>query len=270
MDNVFVSIGIGLMIGTFGTLIGAGGGFILVPLLLLTEPTLPPDVITAISIAVVALNAISGSVAYARAKRIDYKAGILFSAFTIPGSIIGVFLIKYIPKHIFNIAFGIILIALATYLLSNRTKANNNQEINITGLTSHELTDKDGTTFSYSFNKLYGIIISVLVGFLSPMLGIGGGIIHVPAMVHWLKFPVYIATATSHFILAIMSTVSVIIHFYQGSYSDAHIQAMLLGLSLGVIPGAQLGAFISHRLSTTLIIQVLAVCLALVGIRILF
>ena len=102
------------------------------------------------------------------------------------------------------------------------------------------------------------------------MLGIGGGIIHVPAMVQWLRFPVYIATATSHFILAIMSTVSVAVHIFQGSYNDVHVQKLLLGLCIGVIPGAQLGAFISHKIQTNLIIKILALCLALVALRILF
>ena len=274
MDNLFLLIIIGFIIGTFGTLIGAGGGFLLVPLLILTNPNMPPKVTTAISIAVVALNAISGSVAYARAKRIDYKAGLLFGAFTIPGSIIGVYLVKYIPRNIFNIVFGIMLVVLAVYLIvknrKNKDSATPAADAEQTHLTSHHLTDSSGTVFSFSFNKTYGIIISLFVGFLSPMLGIGGGIIHVPAMVQWLQFPVYIATATSHFILAIMSTVSVIVHIFQGSYNDAHVQKTLLGLGLGVVPGAQLGAYISHKINTNLIIKILAVCLGLVGIRILF
>ena len=117
MNNILLLILIGFIIGTFGTLIGAGGGFILVPLLILTHPSMPPNVVTAISIAVVAVNAVSGSIAYAREKRIDYKAGLLFGAFTIPGSIIGVFLIKYVPKHIFNIVFGILLVMLSAFFI---------------------------------------------------------------------------------------------------------------------------------------------------------
>jgi len=90
----------------------------------------------------------------------------------------------------------------------------------------------------------------------------------VPAMVHVLQFPVYIATATSHFILAIMSTVSVIVHIIRGSY-DAEATKMVIGLAIGVIPGAQLGAYLSHKIKTHLIIRILAICLSLVGIRLL-
>lgn len=274
MDNIFLLALIGFLIGASGTLIGAGGGFILVPLLLITHPKMPAATTTAISIAVVAANAISGSIAYARSRRIDYKAGLLFGAFTIPGSIFGVLLIKYVPKHIFDIVFGILLVILATYLFIKTKKRNDveqvNHSINTPGLVTHHITDREGDTFNYSFNSLLGIIISIVVGFISPLLGIGGGIIHVPAMVQWLKFPVHIATATSHFILAIMTTVSVIVHFSQGSYHDPRIQFVILGLCIGVIPGAQFGAFISNKIKSKLIIKILAVCLCIAGLRILF
>ena len=272
MDNILVLILTGFVIGTFGTLIGAGGGFILVPLLILTHPQMPPEIITAISIFIVAVNALSGSVAYARSGRIDYKAGIIFALFTIPGSILGVFATECIPRHIFNLLFGILLILLAVYLFIKTLKPSS---VSVTerqsgkGWIHHTLTDKEGNAFSYTYNQPYGILVSILVGFLSPLLGIGGGIIHVPAMVNWLQFPIYIATATSHFILAIMSTVSVVVHALKGSYNSPAVLKMVLALSVGVIPGAQLGAFLSHKVKSRTIIQLLAACLILVGVRIL-
>lgn len=271
MDNIFLLILIGFVIGSFGTLIGAGGGFLLVPLLLITHPSLPPEIVTAISIAVVAVNAISGTIAYWKSKRIDFKAGLLFGAFTIPGSILGVYFVEYIPLRVFRIVFGLLLIALAVYLFLNEGKEKRNtiKPSETIKNTKHHLTDKSGETYTYSFNRTTGIIISIIVGFISPLLGIGGGIIHVPAMVEWLQFPVYIATATSHFILAIMSSISVIVHLVEGSYQSPVTQKILLGLCTGVIPGAQVGAFISHKLKTSVIIKILAICLILVGLKIL-
>jgi uncharacterized protein len=272
MDNILVLILAGFIIGTFGTLIGAGGGFILVPLLILTHPQMPPEIITAISICIVAVNAISGSIAYARSGRVDYKAGLLFALFTIPGSILGVYATQYIPQHIFNLSFGILLIGLALFLFIKTLKESSTCE-NVhppgKGWVHHSLTDNKGAVFNYTYNQPYGILVSVLVGFLSPLLGIGGGIIHVPAMVNWLQFPLYIATATSHFILAIMSTVSVVVHALKGSYKDPIVLRMVLALAAGVIPGAQLGAWLSHKIKSRTIIQILAACLALVGLRIL-
>ena len=261
----------GLLIGTFGTLIGAGGGFILVPLLLIFYPELGPEVTTAISIAVVALNALSGSVAYARSGRIDYRAGIVFALYTIPGSILGVLTVQYIPQHSFNTVIGMLLVILASYLVyKNAThKACISQPIIKRGCQEHVLTDNSGITYHYTYNQTYGNIVSLLVGYISPLLGIGGGIIHVPAMVNWLKFPVHIATATSHFILAVMATVSVVTHAYKGTYNDPHVLHMILFIALGVVPGAQIGAMLSHKIKSNVILQVLAFCLAVVGIRIL-
>jgi hypothetical protein len=263
---------IGFLIGIFGTLIGAGGGFILVPILILSYPELNPETITAISIVIVAANAISGSVAYARSGRIDYKAGFLFALFTIPGSVLGVLSTQFIPRNIFNILFGVLLVILSVYLFFRHNKTipppvvNENER----RWKHHELVDRSGITYSYTYNQTRGILISLVVGYLSPLLGIGGGIMHVPALVQWLHFPVFVATATSHFILAIMATVSVIVHAVKGSYSDPKILHMVIGLIIGVIPGAQIGAWLSHKLKGYTIIRVLAVCLGLVGIRILF
>ena len=88
VQNLYL-IPLGFVIGTYGTLIGAGGGFVLMPLLLVLYPEESPEVITGISLAVVFFNALSGSVAYAKMKRIDYRSGLLFSLATIPGAILG-------------------------------------------------------------------------------------------------------------------------------------------------------------------------------------
>jgi uncharacterized membrane protein YfcA len=90
---------VGVLIGAFGTLIGAGGGFILTPILLLVYPHESPEIITSISLAVVFFNAFSGSVAYARMRRIDYRSGVLFALATIPGAVVGALTTTYMPRR---------------------------------------------------------------------------------------------------------------------------------------------------------------------------
>lgn len=270
MDQLLVLILIGLAIGTIGTLIGAGGGFILVPLLILTT-SMKPNSITAISMAVVAFNAASGSVAYVRSGKVDFKAGLIFAVCTIPGSILGVLTTKIIPRDTFDILFAVVLIGLSVYLFIRGGKRVAGDEVKIKkGWIEKHLTDRQGNHYHYSYNVKTGIAISLIVGYFSPLLGIGGGIIHVPAMSEWLLFPVHIATATSHFILAIMATVSVVTHLLEGSYADPLVQKMVLGLALGVIPGAQIGAYFSKRVKGKFIIRALAVCLGIVALRIFF
>ena len=271
MENIYLLILIGFFIGTIGTLIGAGGGFILVPLLIILHPDFSSATISAVSMAVVACNAISGSVAYMPTKRVDYKAGIIFALCTIPGSILGVLTTKIIPRNVFDIIFGLVLFGLAIFLFlkGGEKKPVIKSTDGHKGWVQQHLVDKWNEQYDYAYDMRKGTVLSVFVGYFSPLLGIGGGIIHVPAMVEWLHFPVHIATATSHFILAIMATASVIAHITEGSYSDPVILRMTIGLVIGVIGGAQLGAYLSRRVHGKMIIRALAVSLGVVGIRIL-
>jgi uncharacterized membrane protein YfcA len=119
----------------------------------------------------------------------------------------------------------------------------------------------------YSFQMWKGMLVSVAVGFISSLLGIGGGIIHVPVMATMLHFPVHIAAATSHFVLVFTSAEGSAVHFANGtlSWDRSLAQAALIGL--GAIPGAQLGARLSHRLHGGIIIRALAGALVIVGLR---
>src|SRR5690606_28161458 len=190
MEDIYLLVSIGLIIGTLGTLIGAGGGFILVPILMFLYPDDSTETITAISIAAVACNAISGSVAYNRSKRIDYKAGLVFAICTIPGSILGVYTTQFISRNIFDVIFGILLLGLALFLFFKGGKKASIAlpTLRKKGWIHQTLTDKEGTTYDYAYDLKKGSILSVFVGYFSPLLGIGGGIIHVPAMVEWLRF----------------------------------------------------------------------------------
>ena len=112
--GLFILLGFG--VGAIGTLIGAGGGFILLPVLLLIYPDLDPEVLTSISLAVVFINATSGSLAYSRLKRIDYRSGMIFAVATLPGSIIGAYTTHLIPRHAFDILLGILLLGISLFL----------------------------------------------------------------------------------------------------------------------------------------------------------
>lgn len=264
---------LGFVIGAYGTLIGAGGGFVLVPLLLLLYPEEPPEVITSISLAVVFFNAASGSLAYSRMKRIEYKSGAFFSAATIPGAILGALTTAYIPRRLFDLVFGILMIAASVYLLfhpggeMNNGEPHENPRPNSHFYSTRKLVDSEGISYSFAYNPWIGAGLSLFVGYVSSLLGVGGGFIHVPALVHLLNFPVHIATATSHFILSIMALTGTLAHVFAGTF--AHGVRRTIALAIGVVLGAQLGARLSNRFHGDWIIRGLALALALVGIRIL-
>jgi uncharacterized membrane protein YfcA len=265
---------LGFVIGAFGTLIGAGGGFILVPILLLLYPHETTELITSISLAVVFLNALSGSFAYSLMKRIDYKSGIIFSIATIPGAVLGALATPYVPRRTFDLVFGILMV-LASALLwfaaeqSHSLNLYRNRDQSFgkrrSRMTLRTLIDVDGARYEYEYNPVLGIALSLCVGFLSSLLGIGGGFIHVPAMARLLDFPVHVATATSQFVLVITALTGTVVHILQGVFVHGLRRTAILGI--GVIVGAQVGAWISARVGGKMIIRGLAVALVLVGLR---
>lgn len=264
-------IPLGFIVGAYGTLVGAGGGFVLVPALLIIYPGEKPVEVTSISLMVVFFNALSGSAAYARLKRIDYQTGLIFAGAAIPGSIIGAFLVGVVPRRAFDLLFGVILLGLAAYSTwaagqqtSIRAPASGR------GTVTRTMTgDHAGETFRYSYNIWQGVAYSVGVGFFSSLLGIGGGVIHVPVMITLLRFPVHIAVATSHFVLAIVAGTGTLTHLGNGDLSGQNLVRALL-LAVGVIPGAQVGAWLGQRLHGPAIVRLLSVALLGLGVRLLY
>ena len=259
---------LGAAVGLYGTLIGAGGGFVLMPILLLLHPKISPEHLTAISLAVVFFNALAGSESYAMMKRIDYKSGLMFAAATIPGAIIGALSTSYVPRHLFNGIFGVLLIVGSAFLFWRPAAKHHLEKPHLHHPHVYRyLMAADGEEYEYNFNPLTGIGISFVVGYASSFLGIGGGIIHVPALIYFLDFPVHIATATSHFILAIMALTGTLVHIWTGAFNVGIRHTLCL--SIGVLLGAPVGAYLSSRVQGTWIIRSLALALGLVGIRIL-
>jgi uncharacterized membrane protein YfcA len=266
----FGLISLGFGIGAYGTLIGAGGGFLLMPLLLLIYPKDHQSTLTAISLAVVFFNSLSGAAAYARLKRIDYKSGLMFAAATIPGAICGVITNASIPREGFEVIFSIFLISLALFLFvrpKSDTKSTREKPRSSRRGMARVLQSLDGLTFEYRFYPILGLTIFFFLGFIATFLGIGGGSLIVPTLSYVLNFPVFIATATSQFIVAITTFTATLVHIWQGSFHHGAHRTAALGV--GVLIGAQFGAYLSTKIKGAWIIRGLALAVALVGIKML-
>ena len=251
----------GFFAGIFGTMIGIGGGVIFVPIFLLVFHYTPLQA-AGTSLFAVFFNSLSGTIAYLRQKRVDIKSGIKFMLATIPGAFLGTWLTQYLSFKAFGTIFAFLLIVVSAYIFLRKEPNIKNG-----GATNHtrDLTDAYGHSFEYSPKVGWGITLSFLVGVLSSLLGIGGGIIHVPAMIYLLGFPVHIATATSQFVLVGSSFFGSISHLTMGDVLI--LPAIIVGGA--AIPGALIGAAIAHRLKGQLIIRLLAVALSLLGLRLL-
>jgi uncharacterized membrane protein YfcA len=264
---------LGIALGTFGTIIGAGGGFLLVPVLLLLG--WPHEQAAGTSLLMVAANAASGSLSYLRQKRVDLASGWRFAVATLPGALIGSLVVDQISGRVFNTLFGLLLLSLALYLFlrpERKRAAGTPGEPPPRppgwrgwGWTVRNFVDARGEHWVYGYAQPWAILLSFGVGFMSSILGIGGGIIHVPALINLFNFPAHVATATSHFVLAITAAAGTAGHLVQGHVRI--LEGLLLGA--GAIAGAQVGGAVSHRVNAVWITRALAVALTLVAIRLL-
>lgn len=254
MNDQIIFFLIGVLTGGIGTLVGAGGGFLLAPLFLFIFPHWLPAKLTAISLLAVAANSTSGSIGYAFRQQVHWPSTFLFSIAAVPGVFIGVQLSHLVDRKIFEIVFSIFLLALSVFVL-----ISSGQNTESKHLSSH---------FWNKRAQITGCLISFFIGILSSLLGIGGGIVHVPLLSELLNYPLHVAAGTSHAILAITSSIAVVEHFRSGDFGD--LESFVPFLIVGLVFGAQIGAAYSKRVERKWILRILGIALLSVAIRLIY
>ena len=260
---------LGFAIGAYGTIVGAGGGFVLVPALLLIFPDDSQREITAVSLAVVLLTSISGSIAHARRRLIDYRTGLLLVLTAVPASFAGAYAVRFLPRSLFDVTFGALLVALALFVVFGMSRGGQTMRSPMRAgraVVRRSMDRGDGAVSQYAYDVRQGMALSGGTGFVATMFGVGGGIIQVPLMATFLRIPIDISVATSQFMLIFMAAAGVFLHALAGTFEPA--DAVRIGaLGLGAIMGAQAGALLSRRLSGNAVTRLLAAGLILIGGR---
>jgi uncharacterized protein len=270
--EIIVDLVVGLVASTYGTLIGAGGGFIMSPVLLLFFGKAPVTA-AATSLTAVVFNAAVAVYSYHQQRRIDYYTAIRFAAAMVPGALLGTLISRYIPANLFKLIFGIVLTAIAAYMAIYGQRPGGRPSGTIVdeatlraqGKTVRVVVDGDGTRSVFGYRLYQGLLLSAGVGVLSSVLGVGGGIIQVPAMISLFGAPPHIAVATSQFMLLVSAITGSASYLVQGVVDVP----TAIWLGLGGIVGARLGAAIARRVQGPVIVRALAVALLLVGARLL-
>lgn len=259
---------LGLFSGVVGSLIGLGGGIIIVPSLLFLGTytdwisNVTPQITVGTSSLVIIFTGLSSTLMFMKHKTVDYISGLLFFIGSAPGSIIGAMTNKYLNAEEFSLYFGLFMIFIS-FTLMIRGKLKPVSASTSRFRISRTNVDVKGNTDTYSFNIFFGIFISFVVGFLGGIFGIGGGSLMVPAMLLIFRFPAHIAIATSMFLIFLSSTVSSYTHFTLGNIDWLIAIALIPGAWIG----AKLGAIINQHLKAETLVKVLRVTLILIGIR---
>ncbi|NRD76412.1 sulfite exporter TauE/SafE family protein [Bacillus sp. BRMEA1] len=260
---------VGILASSVGSLIGMGGGIIVVPGLLYLS-TLPgfshltPQVVVGTSLFTMIFTGLSSTLAYMKHKTVDYKSGFIFLIGSGPGSILGAWATEKLNLHSFNIYFGIFIL-LVSFVLVIKGKLKPHPFRKDHGII-RSFKDNSGNTYEYGFNPFLGAAISFVVGFLSGVFGIGGGSLMVPTMILLFFFPPHVATATSMFMILPTSILSSIAHIAMGNVNWLYAMALVPGAWLG----AKAGVFLNTRLKSKTIVLILRTILVIVGIRLIY
>ena len=263
-------VAIGLFAGTLGSLIGLGGGIIIVPALLYFSHAtsmfgnISPQLAVGTSLVIMIFTGLSSTISYMKIKLVDYRTGFLLFIGSGPGSLLGAWLNKFLDLHSFNLYFGIFILFVALLLMiRNRLRPlqlNSNKSI------KREIIDVNGDVLHYEFPPLLATIVAFIIGLAGGLFGIGGGSLMVPAMVLMFAFPPRVAVATSMMIIFLSAVVSSITHIVLGNVNWLFVLALVPGAWFG----ARLGAFLNTKLKSDTLVLILRLVLLISGIQLIY
>lgn len=238
---------IGLVAGLFGGLVGLGGGAIMIPLMVRFFKFSQHQA-HGTSLMALVFTGISGAVTYYLKGSVDILAAALLAASAIFTARLGAIYATALPEWRLKRAFGIFLICISLLLLSKPYLSH-------LSLLSHPAT---------GWGKAVALLTTgVATGFLSGMMGVGGGSIMVVAMVLLAGYSQYTAQGSS--LLAMVPAGAV------GAYTHWRLGNVVTGVLLGLIPGIMLGTFLggslAHLLTEAHLRLVFAAVLVWLGIR---
>jgi uncharacterized membrane protein YfcA len=262
----FVLLMLGFIVGLPASMCGLGGGFILVPTLILVFNLSPQNAI-AISLVAMCGTTISATLGYIKQKRVDYKLALLYEIFDIPGVVVGAYLTTILPKNLLIGLCGFLILFLSLLILRNlraRKLSTKNKESNMTcNGWGRKVNDSMNQVFEYKIRRPSLIVISSLMsGLVTGLAGLGGGITDTTTMI-LLGIPSHIAIASSEFAMALTNGAGVITHGFLQNISIGYA----IPITIGTIVGAQVGVLLAKRTKQKTLKMILSVVSLLFSIR---
>ena len=246
----------GVAAGAFGSLLGLGGGLLIVPLLTIGFG-LPLREAVGVSLVCVIVTSSASAGVYLQRRQANLRLGMVLELFTGIGAVIGGTIAFLVDERLLAGLFAVLVLYVAATLVQSarRPGAPVSTDEATPDLDVQDLPDEDSATVDEDAATL-GLAPSAVgrlpvaaaastgAGVLSALLGIGGGLVKVPLMHLYLGVPLRISTATSNLMVGITASTSAIVYLLRGG-----IDAYATGpTAIGVFVGASLGSRLGHRL----------------------
>ena len=266
VETFVVAIGAGL----FGALLGLGGGVILVPVLTLV---LCIDIHYAIGASIVSVIATSSgaAAAYLRDGVTNIRVAMFLEIGTTIGAIVGAFIGGLLGGPGLFVIFGVVLLYSAYAMYRRRdaelpTGVEMGPLANFLHLGSSYYDTALNQSVAYNVRGArYGLPLMFIAGAVSGLLGIGSGILKVPAMDLAMKLPLKVSTATSNFMIGVTAAASAGVYFIRGDVNPF----IAAPVAMGVLIGATLGTRLMMRTRSTIVRRVFIVVLLFVALQML-
>lgn len=255
-----------------GGMLGMAGGVFIVPILVIFGHV---DIHTAIGSSLISVIACScgGAAPFLRGGLTNVRLAIVLEVATTLGALSGVFLFGVVPVPYLFFLFAVILLLSAQQMMARRgdpvstsASTDSGQWTAMLRLDSSYPDRELGEMTAYRVHRVpMGMMLMYGAGLISALLGIGSGVLKIPAMDTALRLPIKVSSATSNFMIGVTAAASAGAYFVRGDI----VTAVAGPVALGSVLGAGLGARLLMRLSNDRVRLLFVVVLVVLGAQML-
>jgi hypothetical protein len=254
----------GIITGTIGAMLGLGGGVFLIPFLLFVFD-LPMHQAIATSLLAVIATSSAGAAMNVERRIVNLRFGMVLEIATVTGAILGGITANVLSGEVLSKIFAFLILCVAFMMIWRTRYFKDTASTNSRGFFPATFKDEAlGESISYSIHRVpWVLVVSLVAGNISGLLGVGGGIFKVPAMNMISGMPIKAATATSNFMIGVTAAASAFIYFSHG-----HLNPLIASpAALGVLCGSILGIRINRRIKGSSLTWIFAVVLSLISLK---
>jgi hypothetical protein len=247
-ENLLALVSVGFLAGSFGALLGVGGGVILVPGLILVAG-LPFHSAVAASLVCVVATSVAGSSVYLKRGRVLLDVAVRLQFYTVFGAVLAGLVAARIPAAPLYLAFSVLLLMMAYRMMPLSKRANSGVRP-VSDLGSPKV-----------------VAASVGAGSVAGFLGVGGGILNVPILHLLLGQPFERAVATSVYMIGVTGAAAAFVYIARGDLEPAVAALTVLGTLAGAGVAALVGDRFDQRVLKTIFVLLLLYIAFLMGSR---